>query len=150
LNDRIVTIEQYNILEMAWRGRGNPGFAHGLTETRDGPGLAKGGKSMAIPLDHLASGGMAPPSRRLTDKILMAFHHACDQGEFEIATKLLRILETILKRRPTISGQTERRSRETFVAAHERLWRLRHPYDRYFEFEHHAAMHPSQPERAAV
>jgi hypothetical protein len=112
--------------------------------------LAKGGKSMAIPLDHLAYGGITLPSRRLTDKILVAFHHACDQSDFEIAMKLLRVLETILTRRPTISDQTERRSRETFVAAHERLWKLRHPYDHDFEFEHHATPHPSQPERAAV
>ena len=30
-------------------------------------------------------------SRRLSDKILLAFHHACDQGDYEIAEQLLRI-----------------------------------------------------------
>ena len=33
-------------------------------------------------------------SRRLSDKILIAFHHACDQGDYEIAEQLLHILET--------------------------------------------------------
>src|SRR5580698_6222207 len=39
-----------------------------------------------------------PPrySRRLSDKILIAFHHACDQGDFEAAEQLLHVLEMML------------------------------------------------------
>ena len=39
-------------------------------------------------------------SRRLSDKILIAFHHACDQADFEVAEQLLHILEMMLTRRP--------------------------------------------------
>ena len=46
-------------------------------------------------------------SRRLSDKILIAFHHACDQGDYEVAEELLRILEMMLTRRPVAPG-TER------------------------------------------
>ncbi|MGC8468554.1 MAG: hypothetical protein ACP5NI_01485 [Acetobacteraceae bacterium] len=65
--------------------------------------------------------------RRLTDKILVAFHHACDQGDFEVAEDLLRVLEKMLTRRPIVSDGNRRRNMENLVAAHERLWHLRHP-----------------------
>lgn len=73
--------------------------------------------------------GRAPPrhSRRLSDKILIAFHHACDQADFEVAEQLLRILELMLTRRPVSPDQNRRRNMESLVAAHERLWHLRHP-----------------------
>jgi hypothetical protein len=68
--------------------------------------------------------------RRLSDKILIAFHQACDQADFEVAGRLLNILETKtaalrLSRAP--HGSERRRRKETLVAAHERLWQLRHP-----------------------
>jgi hypothetical protein len=66
-------------------------------------------------------------TRRLSDKILIAFHHACDQSDFEIAEQLLRILEVLISRRPTTPDGNRRRSMESLVAAHERLWHLRHP-----------------------
>jgi hypothetical protein len=66
-------------------------------------------------------------SRRLSDKILIAFHHACDQGDFEVAEQLLRILEMMLTRRPVSPDTNRRRNMESLVAAHERLWHLRHP-----------------------
>lgn len=66
-------------------------------------------------------------TRRLSDKILIAFHHACDQNDFEVAEQLLRILELMLTRRPTNPDTNRRRSLETLVAAYERLWYLRHP-----------------------
>jgi hypothetical protein len=66
-------------------------------------------------------------TRRLSDKILIAFHHACDQSDFEIAEQLLRILELLLTRRPLTPDGNRRRSMESLVAAHERLWHLRHP-----------------------
>lgn len=66
-------------------------------------------------------------TRRLSDKILIAFHQACDQSDFEIAEELLRILETMVTRRPTVPDNNRRKNMETLVAAHERLWLLRHP-----------------------
>ena len=66
-------------------------------------------------------------SRRLYDKVLIAFHHACDQGDFEVAEQLLHILEMMLTRRPLTPDGTRRRNMESLVAAHERLWHLRHP-----------------------
>src|SRR5438309_10767470 len=66
-------------------------------------------------------------TRRLSDKILIAFHHACDQSDFEVAEQLLRILEMLIMRRPVTPDGNRRRSMESLVAAHERLWHLRHP-----------------------
>jgi len=72
--------------------------------------------------------GSAPRySRRLSDKILIAFHHACDQADFEVAEQLLHILKMMLTRRPLTPDGTRRRNMESLVAAHERLWYLRHP-----------------------
>ena len=75
------------------------------------------------------TGGASAPrhSRRLSDKILIAFHHACDQGDYEVAEQLLRILEMMLTRRPVSPDTNRRRNMESLVAAHERLWHLRHP-----------------------
>ncbi|WP_424137557.1 hypothetical protein [Roseomonas chloroacetimidivorans] len=66
-------------------------------------------------------------TRRLTDKILIAFHHACDQGDFEVAEEMLRILEMMITRRTTTPDPNRRKNMESLVAAHERLWLLRHP-----------------------
>jgi hypothetical protein len=75
-----------------------------------------------------ATRGPAPRhSRRLSDKILIAFHHACDQADYEVAEQLLRILEMMLTRRPVSPDTNRRRNMESLVAAHERLWYLRHP-----------------------
>jgi hypothetical protein len=76
---------------------------------------------------EVASGGAPRYSRRLSDKILIAFHHACDQSDFEVAEELLRVLEMMLTRRPLTPDGTRRRNMESLVAAHERLWHLRHP-----------------------
>ena len=66
-------------------------------------------------------------SRRLSDKIVVAFHHACDVMDLEIAEQLLHLLETMTTRRPRPEDGNRRRSIEGLVAAHERLWHLRHP-----------------------
>jgi hypothetical protein len=72
--------------------------------------------------------GAAPrQGRRLSDKILVAFHQACDQADFEVAEQLLRVLEMMLTRRSVSPDANRRRNIETLVAAHERLWHLRHP-----------------------
>ena len=47
--------------------------------------------------------------RRLSDKILVAFHNACDINDFEIAEALLRLLEIMLTRRPTPADLGRRR-----------------------------------------
>lgn len=73
------------------------------------------------------AGGTPRYSRRLSDKILIAFHHACDQADFEVADQLLHILEMMLTRRPLTPDGTRRRNMESLIAAHERLWHLRHP-----------------------
>jgi hypothetical protein len=74
-----------------------------------------------------ASTGAPRYTRRLSDKILIAFHHACDQADFEAAEQLLHVLEMMLTRRPLTPDGTRRRNMESLVAAHERLWHLRHP-----------------------
>lgn len=77
-----------------------------------------------------ASTSAAPRySRRLSDKILIAFHHACDQGDLEVAEQLLHVLEMMLTRRPLTADGMRRRNMESLVAAHERLWHLRHPHN---------------------
>ena len=66
------------------------------------------------------------PMRRLFDKILIAFHHACDRADVEVAARLLNVLELMIKRPPRIpSGGEDRRAKESLVAAHERLWLIR-------------------------
>ena len=74
-----------------------------------------------------APNGLPRHTRRLSDKVLVAFHHACDTSDLEIAERLLNILEIMLTRRPTHADGNRRRSIEGLVAAHERLWHLRHP-----------------------
>lgn len=77
--------------------------------------------------DQPTGSGAPRYSRRLSDKILIAFHHACDQADFEVAEQLLHVLEMMLTRRPLTPDGTRRRNMESLVAAHERLWHLRHP-----------------------
>ena len=66
--------------------------------------------------------------RRLSDHILIAFHQACDQGDLEVARLLRGVLEMMVAT-PRLPRGTGNRRRETatLVAAHERLWDLRHP-----------------------
>lgn len=71
--------------------------------------------------------GLPRHTRRLPDKVLVAFHHACDTSDLEVAEHLLRVLELMLTRRPAAADGNRRRSMESLVAAHERLWHLRHP-----------------------
>ena len=66
-------------------------------------------------------------SRRLSDKLLIAFHQACDVEDLDVADQLLRLLELMTTRRPRPEDGNRRRNIEGLVAAHERLWHLRHP-----------------------
>jgi hypothetical protein len=69
--------------------------------------------------------------RRLSDHILVAVHFACDQGELEAAEQLLAVAEFMLGR-PLQEERRERRvAAQPLVAAHERLWVLRHSHERY-------------------
>src|SRR6476646_4205720 len=78
---------------------------------------------------QIGASGTPRYTRRLSDKVLIAFHHACDQSDFEVAEQLLHILEMMLTRRPLTPDGTRRRNMESLVAAHERLWHLRHPHN---------------------
>ena len=64
-------------------------------------------------------------TRRLEDKLLVAFHHACDVADIEVARHVLQVLELILARKPLQPDPHRRRNMEGLVAAHERLWNLR-------------------------
>jgi len=65
--------------------------------------------------------------RRLSDHVMIAFHLACDQGDLEVARRLLTITEFMSWQAPS-DGRPERRVwADPLVAAHERLWTLRHP-----------------------
>jgi hypothetical protein len=66
-------------------------------------------------------------ARRLSDKILIAFHQACDQRDIEVAGQLLGVLEFMTKRIPNLPNGEKRRAQEYLVAAQERLWQIRHP-----------------------
>lgn len=64
-------------------------------------------------------------NRRLTDKILICVHTACDQLNTSIAIELLIVLENIIKA-PSYSDGERRKLSASTVAAHERIWALRH------------------------
>jgi hypothetical protein len=71
-------------------------------------------------------------TRRLSDKILIAFHQACDEADFDVAERLLKVLESMIaaqRRARALRGSERRRDQSTLIAAHERLWQLRHPHE---------------------
>jgi hypothetical protein len=63
-------------------------------------------------------------TRRLSDKLLIAFDQACDTGELEAAEQLLHILEELLTRPPN-PLQDRRRHVENVVMGYQRLWVLK-------------------------
>ncbi|MGI4796511.1 MAG: hypothetical protein ACRYG8_21120 [Janthinobacterium lividum] len=66
-------------------------------------------------------------TRRLSDKLFVAFHQACDTAELDVAEQLLGILEKMMSKRSTTNESNRRRHMEGLVAAFERLWHLQHP-----------------------
>jgi hypothetical protein len=74
--------------------------------------------------DNLKSPSRHP--RRLSDHVLIAFHHACDQGELDVARSLLRVLDFMLQRGRNVPSDAleRRRNVQSLVAAHERLWHM--------------------------
>ncbi len=65
--------------------------------------------------------------RRVADDIFVAFHFACDVRDFDVAKRLLDVLEEVLVRSPDDLAAIRARELRTLVAAHERLWTLRRP-----------------------
>lgn len=67
-------------------------------------------------------------TRRLSDKLLMVFHSACDQGRLDVAESVLDLAEQVVRRDPP-PMQPERRRQDmvAIVQAYERLWELRNP-----------------------
>lgn len=93
-------------------------WADGAQDTEAGVTGEENAPRAAVP-------GPPRQGRRLSDKILVAFHHACDQGDFEVAEQLLHVVEMMLRRRSAVADRGRRRSLDSLVAAHERLWHLR-------------------------
>jgi hypothetical protein len=84
------------------------------------------------PTDRDATLEAVPPkiprhTRRLSDKIFVAFHQACDTIELDVAEQLLEILEKMMSKRHTANEGNRRHNMDNLVAAFERLWHLRHP-----------------------
>jgi hypothetical protein len=63
-------------------------------------------------------------SRRIFDKVLTAFHVACDQSDMDVAMALLVIAETLAAHRCVPQDGRRRRVMEQLIAAHERRWHL--------------------------
>lgn len=66
------------------------------------------------------------PLRRVGDKLIVAFHVACDGHDLNVAAEILKLAEFVILRRPL---QIERRleaNLRPLIGACERLWRLRH------------------------
>jgi hypothetical protein len=49
-------------------------------------------------------------TRRLTDKVLIAYHQACDQQDMKVARHLLDVLNLVITRTPTLPAGDERRA----------------------------------------
>jgi hypothetical protein len=64
-------------------------------------------------------------TRRTSDHVLIAFHQACDQRDFEVAELLLKVLESVFSQGRLPPAGADRRVKEAVVAAYERLWQLR-------------------------
>lgn len=68
---------------------------------------------------------MAKQGRRLSDKIIDAFHMACDQNDAEVAEGLFKVLEIVLTRYGGI-GKSDKRLNVDFIrGASERLDEVR-------------------------
>jgi hypothetical protein len=72
-------------------------------------------------------------TKRLSDKVLIALHQACDERDIEVARAVLDLLEVMARRSPSLPDCRETRHvKECLVAAHERLWHIQHPDDPEF------------------
>jgi hypothetical protein len=71
----------------------------------------------------------AARGRRLSDKIRVAFHTACNDEAFEIAERLLNQLDELTRCPPVLPSGVDRRQPESLAALNERLanlllWRM--------------------------
>jgi hypothetical protein len=82
--------------------------------------------ALAVACVSLGMASRSPTTKPLADKILIAFHQACDQQSYPVAWELLLVLEIVAMRVSFISADA-RRIQQSLVAAHERLWLLRNP-----------------------
>jgi hypothetical protein len=62
--------------------------------------------------------------RRLSDKVLVAFHTACDEGAVEIAGLLLKQMVQLIHRPPLLPTGLDRRRTEGLAGPAERLANL--------------------------
>jgi len=64
-------------------------------------------------------------TRRLAELILVAAHRACDEAVLDLAGMLLAVCEQAIAK----EADPRRRRQDILglIAAHERLWQLRHP-----------------------
>jgi hypothetical protein len=66
-------------------------------------------------------------NRRLADKILVAFHAACDEHALDVADTLLTVVAKLVKAPPVLPAGFDRRAPQDVTEARERLWNLRYP-----------------------
>jgi hypothetical protein len=67
-------------------------------------------------------------TRRLSDKLLLVFHSACDQGRLDVAESVLDLAEQVVRRDPPpLQPERRRQDMVAIVQAYERLWELRNP-----------------------
>lgn len=68
--------------------------------------------------------------RQLPERILVTVHQACDLLDLDVAGSLLQILEVVLLQPQPglnqVSRSSSKRVIEGMIAAHARLWHLRH------------------------
>src|ERR1700753_3076137 len=71
---------------------------------------------------------LSPPDRcALFDEVLVLFHCACDQRDNKVAFELIAVLDGMAMREAPLPDSEVRLSKLGLVAAHERLWEMRHP-----------------------
>lgn len=95
------------------------------------------GAARSLPfLADAESGRDAPVSRQqrqLPERILVAVHQACDLLDLDVAGSLLQVLEVVLMQPQPglkqVPKGSSKRVIEGMIAAHARLWHLRHAND---------------------
>ena len=65
-------------------------------------------------------------SRQLPGRLITAAHQSIDLGDMETASRLLGGVEQLMQVKAARSGPPVRRIMEGLVAAHRRIWDLRH------------------------
>src|SRR3954453_10676883 len=83
-------------------------------------------------------------TRQVQDTLLTAAHRACDDRRLEMAARLLRLAEELVTEEA--DPRRRRQDRWALIAAHERLWHLRHgePDDGFQAYPETEAAAPSR------